>query len=57
MRQPTRSNTRPDKKETAVPLADMPELLAAHRAVGAFNFITLEVAEAIVAGAEAAGAG
>lgn len=35
----------------------MPELLAAHRAVGAFNFITLEVAEAIVAGAEAAGAG
>ncbi|MCM3615078.1 class II fructose-bisphosphate aldolase [Microbacterium enclense] len=40
-----------------MPLADMPELLAAHRAVGAFNFITLEVAEAIVAGAEAAGAG
>ncbi|WP_150959170.1 class II fructose-bisphosphate aldolase [Microbacterium testaceum] len=35
----------------------MPELLAAHRAVGAFNFITLEVAEAIVAGAEAAEAG
>lgn len=35
----------------------MPELLAAHRAVGAFNFITLEVAEAIVAGAEAADAG
>lgn len=35
----------------------MPELLAAHRAVGAFNFITLEVAEAIVAGAEAAGSG
>ncbi|MEX8032203.1 class II fructose-bisphosphate aldolase [Microbacterium sp. 20-116] len=40
-----------------MPLADMPELLAAHRAVGAFNFITLEVAEAIVAGAEAAGSG
>ena len=35
----------------------MPDLLAAHRAVGAFNFITLEVAEAIVAGAEAAGSG
>lgn len=35
----------------------MPALLAAHRAVGAFNFITLEVAEAIVAGAEAAGTG
>lgn len=35
----------------------MPELLAAHRAVGAFNFITLEVAEAIVAGAEAARTG
>lgn len=35
----------------------MPELLAAHRAVGAFNFITLEVAEAIVAGAEAADTG
>ncbi|SDP06960.1 fructose-bisphosphate aldolase, class II [Microbacterium sp. ru370.1] len=35
----------------------MPTLLAAHRAVGAFNFITLEVAEAIVAGAEAAGSG
>lgn len=35
----------------------MPRLLAAHRAVGAFNFITLEVAEAIVAGAEAAGCG
>ncbi len=33
-----------------MPLADMPTLLAAHRAVGAFNFITLEVAEAIVAG-------
>ncbi|WP_342343444.1 class II fructose-bisphosphate aldolase [Microbacterium sp. CFBP 8794] len=40
-----------------MPLADMPELLAAHRAVGAFNFITLEVAEAIVAGAEAADCG
>ncbi|MDQ1112340.1 fructose-bisphosphate aldolase class II [Microbacterium testaceum] len=40
-----------------MPLAAMPELLAAHRAVGAFNFITLEVAEAIVAGAEAAGSG
>ncbi|WP_350224119.1 class II fructose-bisphosphate aldolase [Microbacterium sp. lyk4-40-TSB-66] len=40
-----------------MPLADMPELLAAHRAVGAFNFITLEVAEAIVAGAEAADSG
>ncbi|KQR18907.1 fructose-bisphosphate aldolase [Microbacterium sp. Leaf151] len=35
----------------------MPELLAAHRAVGAFNFITLEVAEAIIAGAEAADSG
>ncbi len=35
----------------------MPDLLAAHRAVGAFNFITLEVAEAIVAGAEAAETG
>ncbi len=35
----------------------MPELLAAHRAVGAFNFITLEVAEAIVDGAEAADTG
>ncbi|WP_295836603.1 class II fructose-bisphosphate aldolase [uncultured Microbacterium sp.] len=40
-----------------MPLADMPDLLAAHRAVGAFNFITLEVAEAIVAGAEAAETG
>ncbi|MEW1707517.1 class II fructose-bisphosphate aldolase [Microbacterium sp. NPDC089190] len=40
-----------------MPLADMPALLAAHRAVGAFNFITLEVAEAIVTGAEAAGTG
>ncbi len=35
----------------------MPALLAAHRAVGAFNFITLEVAEAIVTGAETAGTG
>ncbi len=35
----------------------MPDLLAAHRAVGAFNFITLEVAEAVVAGAEAAETG
>ncbi|WP_295823517.1 class II fructose-bisphosphate aldolase [uncultured Microbacterium sp.] len=40
-----------------MPLADMPDLLAAHRAVGAFNFITLEVAEAVVAGAEAAETG
>ncbi len=44
---PTRARA---ERETAVPLADMPDLLAAHRAVGAFNFITLEVAEAVVAG-------
>ncbi|WP_438354382.1 class II fructose-bisphosphate aldolase [Microbacterium sp. CJ88] len=40
-----------------MPLVDMPSLLAGHRAVGAFNFIQLEVAEAIVAGAERAGTG
>ena len=40
-----------------MPLSDMPALLARHRAVGAFNFIQLEVAEAIVAGAERAGTG
>lgn len=40
-----------------MPLSDMPTLLAEHRAVGAFNFIQLEVAEAIVDGAERAGQG
>ena len=40
-----------------MPITDMPSLLAAHRAVGAFNFIQLEVAEAIVEGAERAGTG
>lgn len=40
-----------------MPLSDMPTLLAGHRAVAAFNFITLEVAEAIVTGAEHAGSG
>jgi fructose-bisphosphate aldolase class II len=40
-----------------MPLSDMPALIARHRAVGAFNFIQLEVAEAIVAGAERAGTG
>lgn len=40
-----------------MPLADMRALLADARAVGAFNVIQLEVAEAIVAGAERAGAG
>lgn len=40
-----------------MPLVDMPTLLESQRAVGAFNFIQLEVAEAIVAGAEAAGTG
>jgi fructose-bisphosphate aldolase, class II len=40
-----------------MPLVGMPELLAGARAVGAFNFIQLEVAEAIVAGAERAGTG
>jgi len=40
-----------------VPLTSMPELLSATPAVAAFNFIQLEVAEAIVAGAEAAGHG
>ena len=40
-----------------MPLATMPDLLADVRAVGAFNFIQLEVAEAIVAGAERAGMG
>ncbi len=38
-------------------LASMRELLDGRRAVAAFNFIQLEVAEAIVAGAEAAGHG
>jgi len=40
-----------------MPLTDMPALLSRSRAVGAFNFIQLEVAEAIVAGAERAGRG
>ncbi|AZS38307.1 putative fructose-bisphosphate aldolase [Microbacterium lemovicicum] len=40
-----------------MPLVSMPDLLAGSRAVGAFNFIQLEVAEAIVAGAERAGTG
>lgn len=40
-----------------MPLADMPTLLGASRAVAAFNFIQLEVAEAIIAGAEASGRG
>lgn len=40
-----------------MPLVTMPDLLADARAVGAFNFIQLEVAEAIVAGAERAGTG
>lgn len=40
-----------------MPLADMPTLLRGHRAVGAFNFVQLELAEAIVAGAEQAGSG
>ena len=40
-----------------MPLTAMPALLAEARAVGAFNFIQLEVAEAIVAGAERAGTG
>lgn len=38
-------------------LATMSTLLENHRAVGAFNFVQLELAEAIVAGAEQAGAG
>jgi fructose-bisphosphate aldolase class II len=38
-------------------LANMSTLLENHRAVGAFNFVQLELAEAIVAGAEAAGTG
>ncbi|QEW04370.1 class II fructose-bisphosphate aldolase [Microbacterium lushaniae] len=38
-------------------LATMSTLLADHRAVGAFNFVQLELAQAIVAGAEEAGAG
>ena len=37
-----------------MPLADMRSLLDGSRAVAAFNFIQLEVAEAIIAGAEAA---
>ncbi|MRX44026.1 class II fructose-bisphosphate aldolase [Agromyces kandeliae] len=40
-----------------MPIGDMRTLLGAHRAVGAFNFIQLEVAEAIVDGAERAGCG
>ena len=40
-----------------MPLVDMPTLLAGHRAAGAFNYVQLEMAEAIVAGAEAAGTG
>ncbi|MFT4219415.1 MAG: class II fructose-bisphosphate aldolase [Microbacterium sp.] len=40
-----------------MPLSDMRAVLTAHRAVGAFNFVQLELAEAIVAGAERAGAG
>lgn len=40
-----------------MPLADMASLLREHRAIGAFNFVQLELAEAIVAGAERAGAG
>lgn len=40
-----------------MPLTDMPTLLSAHRAVGAFNFVQLEMAEAIVRGAERAGSG
>ena len=40
-----------------MPLSDMPALIARHRAAGAFNFIQLEVAEAIVSGAERAGTG
>ena len=38
-------------------LANMSTLLAEHRAVGAFNFVQLELAQAIVAGAEEAGTG
>lgn len=38
-------------------LAAMPELLTTQRAIGAFNFNQLEVAEAIVQGAETAGCG
>lgn len=40
-----------------MPLSDMRTLLGAHRAVGAFNFIQVEVAEAIVTGAERVGCG
>ena len=40
-----------------MPLVDMPTLMGAHRAVGAFNFVQLELAEAIVSGAERAGCG
>lgn len=40
-----------------MPLADMASLLREHRAVGAFNFVQLELAEAIVAGAQRAGGG
>lgn len=38
-------------------LTDMASLLRDHRAVGAFNFVQLELAEAIVLGAEEAGTG
>ncbi|BAU31232.1 class II fructose-bisphosphate aldolase [Microcella alkaliphila] len=38
-------------------LTDMASLLRDYRAVGAFNFVQLELAEAIVLGAEEAGAG
>lgn len=40
-----------------MPLADMASLLRGHRAIGAFNFVQLELAEAIVAGAERADVG
>lgn len=40
-----------------MPLATMPTLLAHARAVAAFNFAILEVAEAIIAGAEQTGTG
>lgn len=40
-----------------MPLADMASLLREHRAIGAFNFVQLELAEAIVAGAERADSG
>ncbi|MEV8268677.1 class II fructose-bisphosphate aldolase [Microbacterium sp. NPDC076911] len=40
-----------------MPLSNMPYLLGANRAVGAFNFIQLEVAEAVVMAAERANTG